>query len=377
MITYKFKLYSCSNLELLRRQITIAGQIRNHCIRLQKTYYRLTKKYISLHRMQKHIAKLRKKGETKQAKWKHLGSQAVQEICERVDRGYQLFFNAMRKNISRKIRPPKEKKPRRNKSFTLKQAGWKLLGGNRLRVGKLEFKFSKSREIEGKIKTVTISRNPIGEVFVCFVCEKEYDKPNALGNSSVGIDFGLKTFLTLSNGLGEVEAPQFLKTALRGIRKESQNISRKIKGSKGYRKAIRKLARLHEKIVNKRKDWQTKCAKAIVERFDYIFLEDLNLYGMQRIWGRKISDLAYGEFVGLLEWQAKKLGKVVHKISRFYPSSKTCNSCGHIHGSLKLKDRLWRCPCCGIVHDRDENAANNIECEGASSLGLVGGRPAA
>jgi putative transposase len=112
-------------------------------------------------------------------------------------------------------------------------------------------------------------------------------------------------------------------------------------------------------IVNRRSDFQWKLAHELCRKYDHIFIEDLNLEGMNRRWGRKMHDLAHADFVQKLEYIATKYGVVVHKIDRFYPSSKTCE-CGYINKELKLSDRQWVCPECGTVHDRDLLAANNI-----------------
>ena len=119
------------------------------------------------------------------------------------------------------------------------------------------------------------------------------------------------------------------------------------------------LDRLMNDICNKRSDFQWKLAHELCRKYDCIFIEDLNLEGMNRRWGRKMHDLAHADFVQKLEYVAKKYGVVVHKIDRFYPSSKTCE-CGYVNKELKLSDRQWVCPECGTIHDRDLLAANNI-----------------
>ncbi len=113
-----------------------------------------------------------------------------------------------------------------------------------------------------------------------------------------------------------------------------------------------------------------KLAHSLTDRFDVLCFETLNLKGMQRLWGRKIGDLALGEFLEILDWVAKKKGKTVVYIDPWYPSTKTCSCCGHVLESLDLSVRRWRCPLCQSVNDRDENASINIKRVGASTLGL-------
>ena len=173
-----------------------------------------------------------------------------------------------------------------------------------------------------------------------------------------GFDFGLKTFLTCSNG-SKIESPQFLKQSLNTIRKASRQHFQKRKGSSNRERARLELVRRHEDVVNRRSDWFWKLAHELTNRFDVLCFETLNLKGMQRLWGRKISDLAFGEFLKILEWVAIKKGKQVIFIDRWYPSSKTCSNCGHVLKELALEVREWRCPSCHSVNDRDENAAIN------------------
>jgi len=132
---------------------------------------------------------------------------------------------------------------------------------------------------------------------------------------------------------------------------------------------------IHQKIVNLRQDYFFKLAHELTNKYDYIFLEDLNMKGMQRMWGRKVADLSHAGFVNILQHVAQLKGTKVFFINRYYPSSKTCHVCQAINHNLDLSIRSWTCAC-GVTHDRDENAAVNILMEGASSIGLGDVRPA-
>jgi len=181
-----------------------------------------------------------------------------------------------------------------------------------------------------------------------------------------GFDFGLKVFLTVSDGT-QIESPQFLKQSLTVIKKASRQHSKKVKGSTNRERARKNLVRRHEDVVNRRSDWLWKLAHDLTDRFDVLCFETLNLKGMQRLWGRKISDLAFGEFLQILEWVAKKKDKQIVFIDRWYPSSETCSNCGHVLKELDLSIREWRCPSCQSVNGRDQNAAKNICVVGAST----------
>ena len=143
----------------------------------------------------------------------------------------------------------------------------------------------------------------------------------------------------------------------------NRNLSKKKKGSNNRKKAKLQLAKLHIKVANKRRDYFHKLPNEIANNYDNIFLEDLNMKAMQKLWGRKVSDLAFSEFVNILEYKTN-----VIKIDRFYPSSKTCSNCGYVLKELDLKTREWTCPSCNAKHQRDVNAAINIKRVGASTL---------
>ncbi|HBK97888.1 MAG TPA: transposase [Microcoleaceae bacterium UBA10368] len=362
MKTLKFKLYEHKRNKHLKRMINAAAVIDNHCIALHKRYNRMWGKHLSCAKIQSHIAKLRKRNPF----WQSVGSQAVQDICQRIEKAYKLFF----KHQNKKVRPPNFKKVRRYKSFTLKQAGYKLLGGNRIEIGNRVYQYWNSRAIEGTVKTLTIKRTTLGELFMVIVVDSVNEPKTKFETSRIaGFDFGLKTFLTCSDG-SKIKSPQFLKQSLNAIKKASRNHSKKRKGSSNRERARKNLVRKHEDICNRRRDWFWKLAQQLTDKFDVLFFETLNLKGMQRLWGRKISDLAFGEFLQILEWVATKKGKQVVFIDRWYPSSKTCSHCGQVLKELAIDVREWRCPSCQSVNGRDENAAINIQMVGASTIGL-------
>jgi putative transposase len=254
--------------------------------------------------------------------------------------------------------------------LTLKQAGYKFLGSNKVKIGNRVYQFWKSREIEGKIKTLTIKRTALSELFMVVVVDDESEPEiKSTTGKIAGFDFGLKTFLTCSDGTS-IDSPLFLKQSLNAIKKSSRSHSKKVKWSNNRERARKNLVRKHEDVCNRRRDWFWKLAHQLTDKFDILCFETLSLKGMQRLWGRKISDLAFGEFLQILEWVAQKKNKQVVYISRWYPSSKTCSCCGHILESLDLSVRQWRCPSCQSINGRDENAARNIQMVGVSTIGL-------
>lgn len=353
MQAFKYKLYKTKRTKHIDDMLREAAFTWNKALAMQKRYYSLYGKYINRCHLQKWFDKRYKRH--------YLGSQVRQEIIERLDTAYNRFFKKLAQ------RPPKFKKTAEFVSIVYKQAGYKLYGNELILNRKFRFKFSKSREYEGNIKRVIVKRSRVNEYYVVIVTDanpKTYRKTH--NGASVGIDFGLKMYLTISDGR-EYSNPLFLKQHLSEIRKKSRNLSKCKNDSNNRKKKRIELAKLHEHLHNKREDYQFKLAHELCRKYDYIFIENLCLTGMTKMWGRKMNDLAHAAFINKLEYVASKYGVVVHKIDRWYASSKTCE-CGYVNKSLQLIDREWVCPECGSINHRDLNAAKNILRKGISEL---------
>jgi putative transposase len=370
---YKFKLYHAKRNRHLHRQIDIAGRIWNHCIALHRRYYRLTGKHLNQYQLMAHLTELKRR--PRYADWNLVGAQAIQDIVQRIERSYALFFRNFKAGVTPKPSPPGFRKVRKYSSFTLKQTGWKILGDNRVTIQGRVYKFSKSREIPAEVKTVTVKRDTLGDLWLYFVVSVP-DTPinRTMSGHSAGFDFGLKAFLTTDTGQ-VIESPLYYREAMVDLKHAQQVLARKVKGSRGWRAAKQTVARIQQRVVNKRRDFFFKLAHTLTDRYDTLYFEDLNMKGMQRLWGRKVGDLARSEFMGILEYVARVTGAVVQYVDRFYPSSKTCSACGWIYHGLQLAERTWTCAHCQANHDRDRNAAINIRREGASSRGLGEVRP--
>lgn len=358
MITYKYKLYSSKKTKHIDAMLREACWIWNHALALQKRYYRIYHGYINIVRLQK-----------KWVRWygnsSRLSSQTVQEILERLNRSYVRFFKHIQK------RPPKFKKVEQFTTLVFKQSGYSL-NENVLTINKNKkrYKFSLSRQYHevGKIKTIAIKRSPLGEYYIILNIEAEGSLIRKTHNgASIGIDFGLKTYMTLSNG-ERIQSPQFLKHELNAKKKADSKMHRCKENSKHRMLAKKEKNRIEERIVNRRENWQWEQAHSLCRKYDIICIEDLQLTGMTKLWGRKMQDLAHGKMIAKLEYLARRYGVTVKKVDRYFPSSKLCD-CGHVYKSLSLYDREWVCPVCGICHDRDLHAANNILRQGIASLG--------
>lgn len=230
-----------------------------------------------------------------------------------------------------------------------------------------KYKYFKSREIGGKIKTLTVKRDSVNDLWLCFSVESEVQNTiNSRSGHPVGFDFGLETYLTGSDGQ-RIESPEFFKQNLKEVKRLNRILSRKQQGSNNRNRAKRDLARLYRRITNQRSAWQWKIARELVQRHAFIGLETLNIKAMQRLWGRKIGDYGFSDFVSILQYAASKAGTQIVHVDKWYPSSQICSACGHrFNGTKDLGVRRWTCPHCGAEHDRDVNAACNILTEALS-----------
>ncbi len=355
--TYKYKLYNRDATKHLDHILELSSKIYNHCIALHRRYYRYYKKQLNKYQLQKHLTKLKKQ----HVEWNEVPSQAIQDITDRIDRAYRLFYSNLK--LKKKTSVPHFQKRQNYCSFTTKQAGYKLLEGNKIRIAGRVFPYWKPRDIQGKIKTLTVKRTGRG-YYIYLVCEEEVSYPNQVtSGNSVGFDFGMKNFLTASDG-NNVSMPLFLKKNLNRLAR----LSRKFSKSKGKRGSKRTLVKLHEKIANQRNDMHWKLAHKLTDLYDVLCFETLELQTMLKSCQKKIMDFGFAKFISILEYVAKQKGKAIVFVDKWFPSSKLCSECGWKNDNLTLSDREWVCVKCGCIHDRDYNASMNILREGTSSL---------
>lgn len=352
MITNKYKIYENKRKnKKLDELCNTAASIWNHTVILSRRYYSLYGKTVPKKRMRQQISKLRKNN----TYWKQLNSQPVQEVVDRVYDSYDRFF----KRISK--RPPKPKKWQDFKSIVFTQSGYKIKD-NELTINKIvKVKFHKSRDYYD-VKNVRIKRDSVGDWWLIITSSKPVNKKDytkSRGGASVGFDFSLPKFLIGSDG-NVYESPLFYYQMQDEIQALSRTLSKKKKGSKNRAKAKKKLARAYRKLKNKREAHHWKLAHELCRQYKFIAIEDLNIEAIKKMWGKKVSDLSFSNFVLKLEHVSKKYDTEVHKIDRWFASSKTCFDCGEKNDKLKISDREWVCKSCGTLHDRDRNASKNI-----------------
>lgn len=284
----------------------------------------------------------------------------LQQALRHLDRAYAAFFG-------KRSRFPRFKQKRFGGAATYTRKAFSLRG-TRLKLAKmahpLDVRWSRSLPDSAKPSSVTVTLDASGRWHVSILCEDSVS-PLPASESTIGVDVGLNHLATLSTG-EKVTNPKHDAKELARKRRLSRSLSRKQKGSNNSAKARRRLARLHARVADRRKDYLHKLSTRLVRENQTIAVEDLNIVGMvkNRSLARAISDAGWSTLVSLLEYKCRWYGRELVKVNRFYPSTKTCSSCGAKAECLPLSVREWRCDACGVVHDRDVNAALNLMAAG-------------
>ena len=360
--TYKYQIREHPTNKRLGNMFDDLSDVHNHFLKLENRYYRIYGKYAGRYRLQPHLTKLL---ERTHKHWAWIPRDTLDAVIIRLHIAWERFFDFP--NVGR----PKFKRKDRYRSAKF-QSGY-LLEEDRVRLSfkawddpseslkfnKRWFSFHQHRDWKGQVCYIQILRDTVGTYWLYVVTDDTSKEVLPATGESVGADFGMDTYLTLSTG-EKIQSPEFLKQSLKALRTLYKSVSRKVKGSHNWWRAVRELARLYRHISNQRRDWHFKLATDHCRRFDLIATETLNLEGMKRLWGRKVSDLAFGEFVEILAYKCFKHNREFHQVEQWTPTTKPCSDCGFHNENLSLSDRQWTCPECGSDHDRDINAAINI-----------------
>ena len=293
----------------------------------------------------------------------------LQEVSAAAIQQKEIDFKMFRKQFFSKSRKerlgrPKFKKRNEKNSFRLPNQKFSI-NQNKIKLEKIGYvKYVQDRELpSGNLMSVTISKDSTGKYFASVLIETNIEQKQKTG-LSIGIDVGLKEFATLSDGK-VIANPKYFRNSQAELRKAQKRLNRKKKGSFRYTKCKIKVARIHKKIANQRNHFLHIVSSKIVNDYDLISIEDLNVKGMvkNRKLSKSISDASFSMFFSMLKYKCEWYGKELVKIDRFAPSSKTCSNCGSVKTELKLSERVYKCKC-GFEMDRDLNASKNINAMG-------------
>jgi putative transposase len=291
----------------------------------------------------------------------------LQQSLADLNTAYRNFFASLRgERKGPKVEPPrfKSRKDRRQALRFTANARFKILPSGRLRlpkVGDIEVRWS--RDLPSDPASVTVIKDPAARYFASFVVKTGPAADAArfpAPDSEAGIDLGLASFAVLSDGR-KITSPRFLRRAERKLRRLQKSLSRKAEGSSNRDKARVKVARVHAKVADSRRDFHHKTSTAIIRENQAVYAEDLCVTGLGRTrLAKSIHDAGWSAFTAMLEYKARRYGRYFGKIGRFAPSTGPCSACGANGGNKPLSVRQWTCAACGAAHDRDVNAARNI-----------------
>ncbi len=359
---YKYRLYPNKEQEsLIERTFGCCRFVYNQTLAYKKETWETEKKSLSYYDLAKYLSHTLKE----EYPWlKEVDTTAliaaIQDMCS----AYNNFFK------NHKGYPKFKSKHNNYQSYRAKQNIVVDFEHNTIKLPKLgSLKAKLHRKFTGRIINATVSKVPSGKYYVSVLVETKHEElPHT--NTNIGLDLGLKDLITTSNG-EKYTNPKTLQKYEKQITKLQRNLSHKKKGSKNRAKLRKKLAICHEHLTNTRKDYLNKLSHRLISENQVIVIESLNVKNMlqNHNLAKSISDASWYEFTRQLDYKATWNKRHLIKIDKFFPSSQLCSNCGYKNPSVKdLSVRQWTCPHCGVIHDRDINAAKNILAEGLKQI---------
>ncbi len=366
--TYRFRLYpNDSQKQLIEKTLGCSRQVYNDFLSLCKKEYEKDHNY-KINKFE--LIKLLPKHKEKYPYLNEVDSVALQQTVIHLCDAYKNFFRHQSDF-------PKFKKKKNDYGYITMNINNSIrIERNEIqipKIGKVRFVYHRNIPKSFQYSMVSVSR--IGKhYYVALIGEEEYQEYKEFNkdvldsSNSIGLDFSL-TNLFISDSEVKENMPKYYEKSLTNLAREQRKLSHMIKGSNNYQEQLLKIANIHERITNQRKNYLHKASRYIANKYDYVFVEDLDLQEMSKRkegfkLGPVINDLGYGVFLNQLKYKLEWLNKKLVKVNRYFPSSQLCSECGYRNIDLLLQNKTWVCPNCGVKHNRDINAAVNIKKEG-------------
>lgn len=374
-LRYNFRVYPTPGQQIaLARAFGCARVVYNDALTMRETARREGLPYVTDAELSKALTAGKK--DPGRVWLGEVSSVVLQQALADLNTAYRNFFASVTgKRKGTRVGAPRYRSRRDNRQairFT-KNARFQVTAGGKLRLPKIgDVTVRWSRGLPSEPSSVTIVKDAAGRYFASFVVEVGAELlPEA--DTEVGIDLGLSTFAVLSNGK-TIASPRFLRQAERRLKKAQRVLSRKQKGSANRVKARLRVAKTHARVADMRRDWAHKQSTTIIRENQAVFVEDFCVKGLARTrLAKSVHDAGWGMFVRMLEDKAVRYGRAFSKVDRWFPSTRMCSVCGVVGDKKPLHVRTWTCTC-GIVHDRDLNAAVNVLAAGrAERLNACGG----
>jgi putative transposase len=367
-LRYSFRLYpDTGQLRALSKAFGCARVVFNDAVRAREDARKAKQPFPTAGQLSRKLITEAKR--TPERSWLgEVSAVVLQQSLRDAETAYRNFFASLKgTRKGARIGPPRcksRKDARQSIRFTA-NARWSITRSGRLNLPKIgAVKVQWSRTLPSTPTSVTVIKDAAGRFFASFVIDTDPAADQARmpeTDRTIGIDLGLTHFAVLSDGT-KIDSPRFLRRAEKKLKKAQQELSRKQKGSRNRAKARLKVARAHAKVTDARREFHHQLSTKLISENQGIAVEDLSVAGLARTrLAKSVHDAGWASFISMLEYKAQRYGRTLVTIGRFTPTSRTCSTCGVVDGPKPLNVRKWTCAACGVVHDRDVNAAINVK----------------
>lgn len=364
---FKFRIYpNADQAVLLAKTFGSVRLVFNYYLGEKIRVYESSKETLAYSKCSKNLTLLKKEKDF----LTEIDSIALQQSLRHLDTAYKNFFR------DKKVGFPKFKSKKYHHfsySTVCVNNNIRLDGGfiKLPKIGQVKIKQHRAISASYTLKSATVSKTPTGKYFVSILFEYETEISPSTGIKSIGLDFSMPKLFVSSEGT-VADYPRYFRLAQENLARQQRILSHRKPGGSNYAKQKRKVAIIHEKVADQRKDFLHKLSRQIANDYDIVCIEDLNMGAMAQClnFGKSVSDNGWGMFTALLKYKLEDRGKELIKVDKWFASSKTCSVCGHVHKALKLSDRKWECAGCHTVHDRDSNASVNIKKKGLAAIAV-------